>query len=63
MTALCAASYEARAFGVHSAMQAVRAERLWPSAIFDHKQPNPNTLFINARRSALLSKIGFHVRL
>src|SRR5258708_33749617 len=31
---VCAASYEARRFGVHAAMAAVRGERLCPEAIF-----------------------------
>src|ERR1700759_5828738 len=33
---VCAASYEARKFGVHSAMPATRAMRLCPEAVFIH---------------------------
>ena len=33
---VCAASYEARKFGVHSAMPATRAKRLCPQGTFIH---------------------------
>src|SRR3954470_5436211 len=33
---VCAASYEARTFGVHSAMPATRAKRLCPEGVFIH---------------------------
>jgi len=33
---VCAASYEARKFGVHSAMPALRARRMCPEAVFIH---------------------------
>ncbi len=33
---VCAASYEARKFGVHSAMPALRAKRMCPEAVFIH---------------------------
>jgi DNA polymerase-4 len=61
---VCAASYEARKFGVHSAMPAARAERLCPQAIFvppdftRYKAASRRVHAIFARHTALIEPLS-----
>ena len=61
---VCAASYEARKFGVRSAMPAVRAERLCPQAIFvppdfsRYKAVSRQVHAIFARHTALIEPLS-----
>jgi DNA polymerase-4 len=61
---VCAASYEARKFGVHSAMPAIRAERLCPQAIFvppdfvRYKAVSRQVREIFARHTALIEPLS-----
>lgn len=61
---VCAASYEARRFGVHSAMPAVRAERLCPDAVFvppdfvRYKQVSRQVRAIFARHTDLIEPLS-----
>jgi DNA polymerase IV len=61
---VCAASYEARVFGVRSAMPAVRAERLCPEAVFvppdfaRYKQASRQVREIFARHTDLIEPLS-----
>ena len=61
---VCAASYEARKFGVHSAMPAMRAERLCPHAVFvppdfmRYKAVSRQVREIFARHTALIEPLS-----
>src|SRR6185437_4363586 len=61
---VCAASYEARKFGVRSAMPAIRAERLFPQAIFvppdfsRYKAVSRHVREIFARHTALIEPLS-----
>ncbi len=61
---VCAASYEARRFGVRSAMPAVRAERLCPDAVFvapdfpRYRTVSRQTRAIFARHTALIEPLS-----
>ena len=61
---VCAASYEARTFGVRSAMPAVRAERLCPEAVFvppdfvRYRQVSRQVRAIFARHTALIEPLS-----
>lgn len=61
---VCAASYEAREFGIHSAMPALRAERLCPHALFvapdfpRYKAVSRHIHAIFARHTALVEPLS-----
>ena len=61
---VCAASYEARVFGIRSAMPATRAERLCPDAVFvppdfaRYKQVSQQIREIFARHTALIEPLS-----
>src|SRR6185503_8216481 len=61
---VCAASYEARKFGIRSAMPAIRAERLCPNAVFvppdfnRYKAVSRHVREIFARHTALIEPLS-----